>query len=267
MVDERQRDYVLTLPTLTAGQVFPDLQFKTDQDGPFCLREIGLYNAYVSLILKYEDNVRRFVQQDFAPQLAEIPYYGPVSLLTPVTPHLVYPPGAVISVYLNNTHPSESVTNGSVLFRGVSLHPYGTVMNRNTYPKYFREIPYSYVFPITIPANQNLFNIPLQAQADADFVFRGVCMGNGDYNNPVLVNAFQLQFKDQAGNYYEKQPVNYGSIASARTPHRPGVMVPEIYVGRKTLIYLDITNNNLAEDTDVVLRLVGSKVFPSQSPC
>jgi len=271
MVDERHRDYVLPVSAIPAGGVLTAQNFQLDFDAPFVLSEVGVTLDYTvpSILLKFTDPNGRFVEQDFTPFAGEIPYSGSaIPVLTPIYPNLVYPLGGNIRYDISNTNPNTDIDTGDInlTFRGRSLHPPQSVMNRDAYPKYFREIPHSYVFPITVATSPQLNN-PLQIQPDADFVARALVIGKGNYNSP-LTNQFSFQFKDQMGQFYQKQMTQISQIASSKSPQRPGVFVPEIYIKRNSLIYVDILRNSgPALPQTLYLRLVGSKIFPSTSPC
>ena len=186
MIEERHRDYSLFFTTpLAANGAFPAQQLRIDTDGPFVLREIGFSGLGGALpqgiAIKFQDDLGRFVEQDYIPSFGELPfsgaaltgYNGIIPFFTPILPQIVYPPNATIVVYVENTNPSVAVEKLRIVFRGVSLHPQGTILNGWAYPQYFREIPFAYAETISITQNPQLNNI-LNVKPDADFVLRAL---------------------------------------------------------------------------------------------
>jgi len=186
MIEERQRDYSLFFTSpLTANGAFPAQQLRIDTDGPFVLREIGFSGIGGALpqgvSIKFQDDLGRFVEQDYIPSFGELPfsgaaltgYTGIIPFFTPILPQIVYPPNATIVVYVSNTNPSVAVEKLRIIFRGVSLHPKGTILNGFAYPRYFRELPFAYAETIALTQNPQLNNI-LNVKPDADFVLRAL---------------------------------------------------------------------------------------------
>jgi hypothetical protein len=183
-IDERQRDYSLFFQTpLGANKQLPAQQLRVDTDGPFCLREIGFMGLGgeqpQSIAVKFQDELGRFRQQDFTASFAELPYQGSVPsnytgdlpIFTPIIPQIIYPPNSTIVVYLENTNPTQSISQAQIVFRGTSLHPRGTILNGFGYPKYFREFPFAYVNEVVQATTFQPNNI-LNILSDADFALR-----------------------------------------------------------------------------------------------
>ena len=186
MIEERQRDYSLFFTTpLAANGAFSAQQLRIDADGPFVLREIGFSGVGGEIpqgvSIKFQDDIGRFVEQDYIPSFGELPfsgaaltgYNGIIPFFTPILPQIVYPPNATIVVYVENTNPSVAVTKLRIVFRGVSLHPQGTILNGFAYPPYFREIPFAYAETIELTQSPQLNNM-LNIKPDADFVLRAL---------------------------------------------------------------------------------------------
>jgi hypothetical protein len=288
MIEERQRDYSLFFSTpLAANGQLPAQQLRIDTDGPFVLREIGFSGLGgvlpQSITVKFQDDIGRFVEQDYISSFGEFPfsgaaltgYNGLIPFFTPILPQIVYPPNATIVVYLNNTNPAQSITGARIIFRGVSLHPRGTVLNGWAYPPYFREIPFAYSENVLLSTSPQLNNI-LNIKPDADFVLRALQF------IPVSSNVIQasfgdnylIQLKDQNGKYYQTGSnssaiatagVFPDSIAGHLTPYAPGILVPEIYLQKNSALYYDIQ----APSTPIngIMRFIGSKIFESATPC
>lgn len=290
IIEERQRDYSLffSSPLVALGQQ-PAQQVRIDTDGPFALREIGFSGIGgvlpQGIAIKFQDDIGRFVEQDVIPSFGELPfsgaaltgYTGLIPFFTPILPQIVYPPNATIVVYLSNTNPSVSVEGLRIIFRGVSLHPRGTILNGFAYPKYFREIPFAYAEYLTLTQSPQINNV-LNVKPDADFVLRAmqfVPVTSGGYTIQTSFGQnWLIQLKDQNGKYYQTAK-NSDTIASAGvfpdsiaghlTPYAPGIFVPEIYLQKNSALYYDIQAPSTP--ISVIARFIGSKIFESQTPC
>jgi hypothetical protein len=279
MVDERQTDFSIFTGDAAANQAFPAQQLKLSTDGPFVLREIGVAGAGGQLIpsftVKFQDARGAFLEQDFLSTLQEFPYSGNGPVLTPVVPQIVYPPNGNIVVYLQNTNPSVSLANVRVLFRGVTLYPGGSVLNRSAYPKNFREVPFAYPQTLTQSVSP-LLNQILTIYPDADFALRYVLISQpGPGFNSFDGADFQILLKDQWGKYYEvpavtpanvNQGVFFNSIAGESEASRPGLVVPEIYLKRNTSLYYDVFGPAGNLPLTYWLRFGGAKIFESSIP-
>lgn len=297
-IEERQRDYSLFLQTpLAANAQLPAFQLRIDSDSPFALREIGFTgqggSTPQSMAIKFQDNLGRFLEQDYIPSFGEAPnsggaltgYTGGLPILTPITPQIIYPPNATIVVYVENTNPSQSLTAGRMIFRGVSMHPRGTILNGWAYPQYFREIPFAYVTTVTVTAGQQLQNNILNILPDADFVLRAVLAIPTNSSGSAIQTAFGsdylVQLKDQNGKYYQTgsfsaagtppSPLTKGgvfidSICGHLAPYAPGVICPELYLQRNSTLYYDVQNPT-AGTKQLQFRWIGSKIFMSNTPC
>lgn len=271
MADERQRDYELVFGNVAANAQSLAQQLKLDSDGPFCLREIGLEGAGGSLLqsfaLKWTDPFNRFVQQEFVSSLAEVPYPGNAPILTPVISQMIYPPNANIVAYLSNTNPSASLTGGRLLFRGVTLYPDQTVLNRQQYPKYFKEMPFAYPIEVT-QSTALLQNQVINIRPDSDFALRAMLITlPGPNFNSFIGSEYAIQLKDQNGKYYQSQPVFFNSIAGEAIAHRPGLFQPEIYLARNSNLYFDLTLPSAVLPATFWIRFIGAKIFQSTKPC
>lgn len=271
MPDERHRDYELQFGDVAAGVQLPAQQFKVDSDGPFCLREVGLTGAGGQLVpsfaIKFTDPFQRFVQQDYVPDFGELYYPGNQPILTPLVGQFIYPPNSNIIVYLFNTNPVQALTGGRMLFRGASLYPDGTVLTRQQYPEFFKEMPFNYVVKVTqtLAVQQNLI---VNIQSDADFALRSMLITQpGPGFNSFLGADFSIQLKDQNGKYFESQPVFFNSIAGEAIAHRPGLFGPEIYLIRNSSFYFDLTSPAASLPATFYISFKGAKIFQSAKPC
>lgn len=287
-IDERQRDYSLFFGAAAANTQQPAQQLRIDSDGPFALREVGFSGTGgvmpQSIQVKFQDNLGRFLEQDFVPTFGEMPfsgaaltnYTGFIPALTPIVPQIVYPPNSTIVVYLKNSNPAQSLTAGRMVFRGVSMHPRGTVLNGARYPRYFRELPFSYVRNVTLNSNPQVNNI-LNILPDADFVLRAMLFT--PVTSGVIETAFGsnwlIQLKDQNGKYYQTGS-NSNTIATAGifpdsicghvTPHIPGVICPELYLIRNSTLYYDVFTPEILPSY-IQVRFIGAKIFETAQPC
>jgi hypothetical protein len=290
MIEERQRDYSLFFPSpLASNGQQPAQQLRIDTDGPFVLREVGFSTAGgvlpQSIAIKYQDDIGRFVQQDFIASFGELPfsgaaltgYNGLIPFFTPVLPQIVYPPNATIVVYLENTNPVQTLTGARIIFRGVSLHPRGTVLNGWAYPPYFREIPFAYAENILVNTLNPQLNNVLNIKPDADFVLRAlqiIPVSSVNVIQPSFGDKYLIQFKDQNGKYYQtgsnsdsiqSAGIFPDSIAGHLTPYAPGILVPEIYLQKNSALYYDVKVPS--QPVNLVVRFIGSKIFESATPC
>jgi hypothetical protein len=276
MPDERHKDYELVFGNLNPATVSPAQQFKVNSDGPFCLREIALTGAggqsISSFGVKFTDPFNRFLEQDYIAMHGEIPYGGSWPVLTPMIPQLIYPPNSNIVAYLNNTNPLDELVNGRVLFRGVTLFPDQTVLNRQQYPKYFREMPYRFPQKVTqsiTPSNDNIVNVT----SDADFAMRGFLITQpGPAFNSFLGLDFTIEIKDQNGKLYQGDttkttPVFFNSIAGEAMAHRPGLFEPEIYLPKNSSFYFDLVSPAGSLPFTFYISFFGAKIFESSTPC
>jgi hypothetical protein len=247
------------------------------------LREIAVTGAggqlIPSLTIKFQDSRGAFLEQDFISSLQEIPYGGNDSVLTPIVPQVIYPPNGNIVFYISNTNPSVTVTNLRIVFRGVTLFPAGRVLNRQNYPKYFRDIPYIYPVQVTLSATPTLNNI-LNITPDADFALRALLIAQpGPGFNTFVGSDFQIALKDINGKYYEipAQPatqiggptyngVFVNTIAGESTANRPGILVPEIYLEKNTSLYYDLVGPAGSLPLTFWIAFIGSKIFLSSQP-
>ena len=289
MIEERQRDYSLFFSSaLVANGQLPAQQLRIDTDGPFVLREIGFSGIGgvlpQGIAVKFQDDTGRFVEQDYIPSFGELPfsgaaltgYNGLIPFFTPILPQIVYAPNATIVVYVENTNPSVSVEGLRIIFRGVSLHPRGTILNGWAYPQYFREIPFAYAETVELIQNPQLNNI-LNIKPDADFVLRALQFVPVNSNNaiqPSFGDNWLIQLKDQNGKYYQTGSnsdqiaaagVFPDSIAGHLTPYAPGILVPEIYLQKNSALYYDIQAPSIT--AYAIVRFIGSKIFESATPC
>jgi hypothetical protein len=282
MVDERNTEFSLYLGNVAAGAALPAQQMKLSTDGPFCLREIAITGAggqlIPSLTVKFMDSRGAFLEQDFDASLQEIPYGGDNSVLTPIVPQLIYPPNGNIIFYVSNTNPSVAVSSLRITFRGVTLFPAGAVLNRQNYPKYFKEIPYAYTVQPDMTISPFLNNI-LNIQPDADFAVRGLLISQpGAGFNSFLGSDFQIALKDQNGKYYEIPAiiptaipqifngVFVNTLAGESQAHRPGLLVPEIYLPKNGTLYYDLNGPTANLPLTLWIRFVGAKIFESNQP-
>jgi hypothetical protein len=276
MADERNKDYELQFGTLNPSTISPAQQFKVNSDGPFCMREIGLIGAggqtISSFAVKFTDPFNRFVEQDYISMHGEIPYGGSWPVLTPMIPQMIYPPNSNIVVYLNNTNPSDELVSGRVVFRGVTLFPDGTVLNRQSYPKYFREMPYRYPVQV-VQAITPLQNQIVNITPDADFALRGFLITlPGPGFNSFLGNDFTIEIKDQNQKYYQGDqtklsPPFFNTIAGEAMAHRPGLFQPEIYLPKNSSFYFDTNVPASLLPQTFWISFFGAKIFASTKPC
>jgi hypothetical protein len=283
MVDERNTEFSLFLGNVAPNSQLPAQQMKLSTDGPFVLREIAVTGAggqlIPSLTIKFQDARGAFLEQDFISSLQEVAYGGNDSVLTPIVPQVIYPPNGNIVFYISNTNPSVTATSLRVVFRGVTLFPLGAVLNRQRYPKYFREIPYIYEQSPTMTVAPTLNNI-LNIQPDSAFALRALLIAQqGPGFQSFVGSDFQIALKDVNGKYYEI-PAQQGTliggptyngvfvntIAGETTANRPGILVPEIYLEPNASLYYDLNGPSGSLPLTLWIAFIGAKIFLSNQP-
>lgn len=278
MVDERHTDYQIFIGTMAANAQAPAQQLKLSTDGPFVLREIGLIglggDLINSLTVKFQDARGAFLEQDYTASLQEIPYPGNGSVLTPVVPQIIYPPNGNIVVYVKNTNPSVALENVRVIFRGVTLYPNDSVLNRSQYPPYFREVPYAYPVKVVQTVSPQLDNI-LSIAPFADFALRGLLISQpGAAFNSFIGLDFEILLKDQFGKYYEipaltparvTQGLFFNTMGGESEAARPGLVVPEIYLPKNSNLYFDLIGPGGSLPLTYWIRFLGSNIYQSEA--
>jgi len=300
---ERHHDYILQIPSIPAGGSIIGYPLITDLDAPFLLRGRGLHVAPPAATRTQSDLLScRFRYQNAGRSyLSQIPIQTPVDfwncfgqngLYRPVRPQQPYPPGAAINVDFFNDS-ANTLTNLQIIFRGVKLYKEGSLATP-TYPQKCTAIDFTYQTgkgtnqdgPLVLATTSELRQIPLSIQADADFVFRGgqaglwTSSGDGGLYSPFGYTELYVQLKDAALKPYSNIPIHidwlFGNAGGSNNPGNftalgnatPGLIFPEIYVTKNSVLYFDLFRSDAAYTgvTDslpvrIVMSWVGSKVY------
>ena len=290
---ERHYDYVLSGPSLAAGQIVQGLPLQLDPDAPFELRSRALRVPYDTLTqtqaalqgvsLRYTDAAGDYLSQGLVPQALEMAYFGQGGNPKPVYPPQRYPAQGVIKVDVKNNN-STTLTGLTLYFRGVKLFKWGQ-RPLHTYPPKFTPLPFTYpvlatALPVTTPTQGLRYTFT--CRADADFVLRALQAGiNGAA--PSTWEVF-LTLRDADLYPYSNAPVHLdvlcgnsfigavfpcGSSALVAPvgpgPASPGLLYPEIYVPKNNLLYIDVLRADVAyagaAQVDLPIAFLGMKVF------
>lgn len=289
---ERHMDYVLgplqdgRLATVAAGQRIEGLALQLDLDAPFVLRsrairvknDINRVQDLRTISTRFAGPDRDYRSQALIPQAIEMAYCGQDGLPLPLNKQIVYPPGGVILVDVQNTG-LAAVTNLTLYFRGVKLFKWGQIPSF-TYPNNCRTLPFQYpqllsALPVTTPTMgvRYIFTV----KDDADFAFRAIQAGRS-FND--LTHEVFITLLDQNQKPYSNSPVhidvmagqvNGGSAAFPTTsniaagPSNPGLLYPEIYLPRNQILYYDVVRADVsfagAAAVDYFINFIGAKVF------
>ena len=273
---ERHQDYILTIPSLLAGQTLsPATLGPLDLDAPFLCRGVGLHMVPVAPSRLQTDNksisirIKNQAGGDLSQVLVPAPQffnaaYGQNGMYRPVWPQLPYPPGGTIQIEITNGT-AHTLTNTQVIFRGVKLFPDGAIPNP-TYPAQCRALDFSYqsgkgtqVDPaIVLQSNDAIYRRIFQVDGDADFVLRGGFAGNWSSVGSGTYSAFgytelYIQLMDATLKPYSNAPIhidwlfgNAGGQFIAGGPQlvlgnsAPGLLIPELYMPKNTTIFFDL---------------------------
>lgn len=283
---ERHQDYQLTIPTVPPGGL-NDLPLKLDTDAPFALRLVRSRNLGLSGF-RFETPRRQWqssqLRTDLIPQApgATLPNPQPSRGVT-VYPELVYPIGSTIMCSVGNTT-NANLTNVKLLFRGSKLFPDGAVSGL-TYPARMCVLPRTYgvVVPnvpgVTVTP---ILNVQLRVRSDSDFALRyGVCdpftlgQASGAFN-PFNYSELYVQLRDEYYKAFSNEPIHVNDLFGQGLPKPfqtaaaqddgvvflPGLLLPEIYIGRDHSIYFDVYRNDVnSGPVDLHFRFQGSAVF------
>jgi hypothetical protein len=283
---QRHQDYQLTIPVVPPGGL-TDLPLKLDSDAPFALRLVRSRNLGLSGF-RFETPRRQWqssgLTTDLIPQApgATLPNPQP-SRGRPIYPELVYPIGATIVCSVGNTT-SGNLTNVKLLFRGSKLFPDGAVSGL-TYPARMSVLPRTYgVIVQNVPGvtTQPIRNVQLKVRSDSDFALRyGVCdpftlgLAAGSYN-PFNYSELYIHLRDEYYKAFSNEPIHVNDLFGQGQPSPfqtataqddgvvflPGLLNPEIYIGRDHSIYFDVYRNDAGGGpVDLHFRFQGSAVF------
>jgi hypothetical protein len=117
-------------------------------------------------------------------------------------------------------------------------------------PMGFLDIPFSYVYDVTLEANQALFNEVTSIFTEADFCWRGLIFSQ--------TGLFQVRFQDGQGYY-----LSAGMVFSSNLPNTAGdpfPWFPEILYPAGGQMQLDIQDLSGAENV-VQILFVGANRY------
>lgn len=298
---ERHQDYILTIPTLAAGQRFAGFPLPLDTDAPFLLRGRGIHiaasttNRRQSDVLACSFRYKNAKGNYLADQLITTPQdywgaFGQNGNYRPVWPQQTYQPGGqIVCDFFNGS--ANMLTNLQLIFRGVKLFQDGALSNP-TYPASCKINEFTYQTgkgtlgdqPIILQTTDALYQLQLSIQNDADFVVRGAqagaALGTGGPYSPYGYTELYIQLFDHTLKPYSNAPIHIDWLfGNAGGPFKlssfvnlgnsaPGLVVPEIYLQKNRSIYYNLFRNDapyipITDDLPTRLQFawIGSKVY------
>ena len=290
------------LASVAVGQYIIGMAVHFDTDAPFEFRAWAIrcqYDAAFSqiplagLATRWTGPNQDYRQQQLTPAYLQMANYGQIGNPRPVYPPIRYPANGVMLLDIYNGG-LAAITNLTFVFRGVKLFPWD-VVPAYTYPPSFASLTFSYPLPILALAPTELRqNQIFQVKADADFVLRaGQSTPPISYPEPEgesrQLAEVGIVLKDFNGKPYSNDfvpmdvlfghgawpatiPIGEPSLSATTTspfgtgPGSPGLFYPEIYVPANHQLWYDVYRNDgavsLNQDEDLIVNLIGAKVFP-----
>jgi len=276
---ERHHDYILQIPSLDSGQALNPFTLPLDLDAPFLCRGVGLHISPPSTRLQTDLQACLFsfknqAGADLAQQPIQTPAYfglafGQNGNYKAPWPQVPYPPGGVIQgTFVNDS--AHTLTNLQIIFRGVKLFAEGAISNP-TYPAVCRPLDFTYqtgkgtvADPALVLATTSALrgNI-LAINGDADFVLRGAqaglwdSTGAGGVYSTFGYTELYIQLMDATGKPYSNLPIHidwlFGNAGGQNGPaftalgnSAPGLVVPEIYMPKNSVLFYDLIRNDAA---------------------
>lgn len=301
---ERHFDYILVIPSIPAGESRLSIPLEIQTDAPFRLCGRGLRvtppvstrsQAQVREVrFRYTNEVGNFLAQQPIQSMADFNFaYGQSGVFKPVWPQRTYPPGATISVDVINDS-ATAITNLQVMFRGKKLYRDGALPNP-TYPPNGRGRDFTYQCgkgtptdaAIVMDVTSAIRQIPLSILADADFVLRAGQLGLSTYDgggglySTIGYTELYVQLFDSDLRPYSNIPIHVdslfgsaegtgmtGSLDTSLGNAAPGLLVPEIYLPKNSVLFFNLIRNDaaytgVADALPVKLNIawVGQKVY------
>jgi hypothetical protein len=103
------------------------------------------------------------------------------------------------------------------------------------YPNGYVDVDFSYVYSVTLTANQALRDQVLALSTDADFVWRALIL-------TANTGAFSVRFSDSQGYYLSNAVLNYQTFLYGGSVRFPFPIFPELVLPAGGRIGIDITD-------------------------
>lgn len=284
MLVERMHFYVY--PSLvTPGQLSEGLVLRTDQDAPFRLFGVAIWNVDMNIGRGFDGQIGiRFARPDGrftqrAITAADLLFPGNLSnsgltpnaaMVCPIRPGILYPPNSVITFDMLGLPTSIVAQQGvSIVFCGVKYYEEGTIWAPR-YPNKFSALPYLDNLTITrYPSLNNIFT----AQADSDFVWQAGVYTDFGAGTSGVTPIDQLVDLGVIVRDYTLKPYMSDYIPGALlfpflNAQKPGFLFPEIYLPRNEQLLFDVAPLPFDDPippgapVTLVLGLKGMKVYP-----
>ncbi len=300
------------LASVAAGAVLTEILLEMDTDAPFVLtgRSVccdfanptggglpsdalvslpGLKTTWTGPNRDYRHSGGSSSTRSYLLESLQMAYYGIGGNPKPIVPGIVYPPGSILALDLNNVS-SYTQANLTFYWWGYKLFPKGS-FPAYTYPRRMATQSFSYPVFQSQMIQETRYNQIFTVKQDADFVLRGgqsFLFDDGPADNPahpfqnvsILLKDFNKQpyMSDfvplpilfGGGDYLPACPFGaktagpwYYTPLFGTGPSAPGLMYPEIYLPKNQQLLYDIQRRDTLSvlPRDVSFNLIGAKVF------
>lgn len=259
-------DYVLRCGAIANGAQTPEIELLIEPGAPFCLRGIGAYSITAGVVtelagafLQYTDSQDNWLQTTLIGTSGDWSTGGFQAQYEPVYNQLVYGPGSVLSVRLQNLSGADWADT-RIIFRGTKLY-YKERIYSECYPDCYNALPWEQVLPITIAGgagSRQIPSIPIIANG-GDVVIRGATIA---FDDPALAGDLAFRLRDQYEWPYSNDFIHFAWLFPQNLSNRPGVIYPEIYVPKDRMILIDALKAAASETFICNLDFVGSRIWP-----
>jgi hypothetical protein len=286
-VVERMFDYVLTLPSLSAGSALLGAQnaIQVTGEAAFALRSRAIYSeggaahqaSTLQCLTSFEDAYYQDRSSGLLQAALDIPFAGYNGIFSPVRPQVVFPANSQIRTSITNPAGNDDLTNFLMIYRGVKLYPPGGAMVRTLPNTRVRLRPWSYQMQVTVPASgptATLRQLQFNINGDSDFILRAVQVGT---QSSPRYSSLMVQLFDSQLTPYSSAPIplDYWAGNAGTTVNStfqgvqvgnwiPGLIVPEIYLLRNDYLFFDLIRNDAGGvDNILTFNFIGAKVTPA----